>query len=659
MAESEPFGTREHSHASRPWHAGLVAELARIFPPRSPLYVLVLALVAAVGMPIADGPVLDQVLPGLASTLLWGPGIGLIFVGSTLAALGAGTILVLLCRALARILAAGIGGLRRVFRTLRRAGGTNEVEALANEETLRRGTSPRPTDSTLPMLPRPGRRLRWWQQALGLMAFIGWIRFSLWSRQLALFLGIAAMLATSLWVDVWRSIRAARPIPVLRPGWLAEAWRIPFVILVWCGTVAVPIAGLAIRPGPTTIALECSLVAAVAIGGTALGRSRSPWIAVALGAIVLVGVARAVPASVDGDAAVPVALSWLVWVLGLAATVRAASRERREPGELRVLAALAVGAGTLVCAGFVLECRRGAALTELRRVGDVEGIYDLRFDSATRRLYFSNRGGNASVGWIDLDTGELRRPPTGLGGDPQRLALVHGAHTLVVSSPGGASALDLDTLTDYRNLETRNSVDVDVADDHVALLVSEASHDIRSLDLATGERHSFAMPGELRWPYALEWNPELAQLFVSDWMVSPWVSTSRLDGTPLVKRWVGFMNGDTCVLPERSSILVARMFRRRVDELDAHTLERRGSIPVGFGVREIECDRGRGLLMTLDTFRGVLTVHDIATSRALASTQVGSGARAITYDAATGTVYAGASAGIFAWPVASSPGNAR
>ncbi len=659
MAESEPFGAREHAHAARPWHVGLVAELGRIFPPRFPLYYVLLALAAVVGMPLADGPVLDQVLPGLASTLLWGPGIGLIFVGSTLAGLGAGTILVLLCRAMARILAACIGGLSRATRRLRRDGGAKEVDAPTHAETVRRGASPHPTESTVPLVPMPGRRLRRWHQALGLVAFIGWIRFGLWSRQLALFVAVAAMLVTSLWIDVRGSIRAAQPIPVMRLGWLSAVWRIPFVILVWCGTLAVPIAGLAIRPGPTTIALECSLVAAVAIGGTALGRGHSPWIAAAAGALVLVGVARAVPASLDGDAAVPVALSWLVWVLGLTAMVLAASRERREPGELRVLAALAVGAGTLACAGFVLECRRGAALTELRRVGDVKGIYDLRFDSATRRLYFSNRGGDASVGWIDLGTGELRRPPTELGGDPQRLALVHAAHTLVVSSPAGASALDLDTLTDYRSLETRNSVDVDVAGDHVALLVSEASHDIRTLDLITGERHSFPMPGDLRWPYALEWSPELEQLFVSDWMVSPWVSTSRLDGTPLVKRWVGFMNGDTCVLPERNSILVARMFRRRVDELDAHTLERRGSIPVGFGVREIECDRGRGLLMTLDTFRGVLSVHDVATSRTLASTQVGSGARAITYDAATGTVYAGASAGIFAWPVANYPGSSH
>ncbi|MFN7954344.1 MAG: hypothetical protein U0610_21640 [bacterium] len=622
--------------------------LTRIFPCRSALYSIVIGLVLAAGLPIASNPFVDQALPGLASGLLWGPGSApaLMLWGPLGLGCAGGTILVLGIRVVARALAACAARIRRTS-------GRTESEAPPSP------AAGEPGEALVARIAAasPARR-----RALALALAAGWIAFSVLAMRRALFTAVAAMALASVWLDVWGSLRARRSIPVLRLGWLGRLWWAPFVLATWYGVFGLVLTALAIQPGPMALAVECALATAFALGVALRRRWGAHGLALAAGAGAIVAAAslRFVPAPVAGVAELPPAASWLAWAAGLVAWVGAAQRDRRVGGgadgkgggELRALGALAPLTAMLVCAGFQIERGRGVDTAETRKLSDVTAIYDLRFEPETRRLYFSSRGEEATLGWIEVDTRETRVLPAGAFENPQRLAISRAAHALVVSSPRGAIRLDLDDFADLRQLERHSSVDVAVANGRTAILAGEQNRTVRTLDLVSGEQRAFTLPGLYRWPYSLLWSAELDRLFVADWMASPWLSAVRLDGTPIATRWVGFMNAGTCVLPGRNALLVARMFSRRVDELDAQTLERRGSIPVGFGVREIDCDPARGWLVALDHFRGVLSVLDLTSHRTLATTRIASGARAVAYDASTRTVYAGSRSGIFVWPLA-------
>ena len=284
---------------------------------------------------------------------------------------------------------------------------------------------------------------------------------------------------------------------------------------------------------------------------------------------------------------------------------------------------------------------------ELREIHPVGKVYDVEYDAATSQLYVTSRN-KPNVLRIDPASGKVTGAVKNFD-QPRRIAVFPEHDKVLVGSVYGTKAFSLDLKKAYpKRIFKSHTIDVEKMGEHRAILIQEIVNDIMIYNLATGRKKHITLPLGWAWMYAVRYSEKLGAFFISDWFFSPYVHRiEQTDYRKVTKSFNGFMNVGMCILPDSNSVLVARPLNRRVDILDAVSLKRKGEIPAEFGIREIDCDKSNDLLFTLAHFQGALSVTDVRSGKQLLELQVGQGARALSYDASTNTLYLGTQTGVY------------
>ncbi|HOC93906.1 MAG TPA: hypothetical protein PKH33_16280 [bacterium] len=486
----------------------------------------------------------------------------------------------------------------------------------------------------------------------------------------ALFILIYTLSALSLLALLWAGIPAAAVTAIIAAV-SALAGKIlkkkPGVALSAVGRAAVAIArfyawllilgavftGFLIEPEKTRLGALSFLAAHLAIGAFAAaagGVSRRARIlkvagTVAAGAALYAALSR-FDAGISSAALFAGCAGFIAW----RAARRRDSAKTGATSAFRTLAACSLPICALVCAAFALEIINAgdAAGGGLRKISDAGRVYDVKYDGDLSRLYVTSRD-KPNARYIDAAT-SAEVVSTHDIPEPRRIAVFPEHDRVLIGSVYGLKTLSLNLaeMFDEKIFES-HTVDVEKTGPDTAAIAQEIINNIVVYDFNSGIRKHVMLPIGTGWIYAIERSEGPAAFYASNWFFSPFVH--RVGGRKLsnVKTaFNGFMNVGMCAMPERGLLFVARPLHRRVDALDALTLERKGWIPTGFGVREIECDRKAGLLFTLAHFQGDLSVYDVDENKELAKLKVGAGARAVSYDEAGKILYVGTTTGVYA-----------
>jgi len=483
----------------------------------------------------------------------------------------------------------------------------------------------------------------------------------------------------------------------------------PFAIfaLAWLGLVALHLA-LPLRWGKPLAVIPLWLAVGVGIG-TRLGSSgHSPSFRAAR---ELMKVAPAVPALVWGLAVDPVAFStawsslviaspaasvrlrllpifvaaglvgiasgmglsrwiWVSRVLFVAALVAMRTRALRRPddtkGLLRNVSLACLGAAVAATASAILDARAAPSAPLAYPVG---AVYDVLVDPAEHRLYYTLKHGlsGPSIGWIDLGSASAPRTRE-LESMLERMALVPRPRTLVVGGANGLLALDPVSLELEGSLQPDSNVDLAAVGSDV-FVVREASSALLRVGVgptATTSRiplgpvdlcSRWAAPhlewghlltGACRWPYSVARDPLGETLFVADFASGSQLSRLDIRTGETRTRFLGPWSMGTCVSADGRSLFVARPLLRRIEELDARTLDTRGSFDVGFGARELACLPEEGLVAASDFVFGRVWLVDPARRRRTATFHAAHGIRSLAYEATDRRLFIGASDGVHA-----------
>lgn len=428
---------------------------------------------------------------------------------------------------------------------------------------------------------------------------------------------VAALLVTSV-------ARATRSLgfvgAVLRTG-LAIARALGWILLAgaWFG------ACLLRHP-------EAALAASAALF-LAADRRRAAWVALASALITIVR---------PGPALGPVAV--LVVVAG--ALVWAAARQPGWDAARRALRACVVGtaaaAGVTFLAGIVLPPTAG-----LVRYPSPRRVYDLILAPSGQDLVFTTKGA-AAPGVLDRRTGESRSLPDLDPAAFERLAWLPGAARVLSGGGEGATILDLDEGALERRIVGGSIIDVERIGPHRVAIAEEGSEAIHLVDLETGTHEVRTVP---HGPYAIELDPAADALFVTSWLDQPKVTRLGLSDFSSVEAFNGWGSTDVCVFPSRREVAIARPAYGDITVLDSVTLARRRTLPTDALVREIECDSARGVIYAASYFDGRISALGVERGQVFDTVRVGPFTRALRFDAASATLFAGSNAGVFELPI--------
>lgn len=306
---------------------------------------------------------------------------------------------------------------------------------------------------------------------------------------------------------------------------------------------------------------------------------------------------------------------------------------------------VSAAAGAIAIASYVISIQASMPdAKHLRRVADITDVYDLKADAEHGRLFFSSRA-KPELGYIDLKTGRVTAPKAS-GRRCRRIAVFPNRNRFF---NGGEKTVEFSIRPPraVREVHDRYSISLENMGGESLLIVREFAGELMIYDLETGRLRKAPLGILPPWPYAVKYSPELDYIFVSNWLVSPYIV--KLDGERLRarRRLNGLFNMDMCVMPEKNELFVARPIHRRVDVIDARFFEKLREIPMEFGIREIECDEKRNLIFALNQGTGALIAADTRSGETMFRTNVGHGARALEYDGGSRTLYAGSESGIF------------
>ena len=284
--------------------------------------------------------------------------------------------------------------------------------------------------------------------------------------------------------------------------------------------------------------------------------------------------------------------------------------------------------------------------TILKKIKGVGRVYDVYYSGGLSRLYFTTRD-KPYLGYIDLKNGNVHTTRY-IFQEPRRIAVFPEYGKALVGSVYGTREFALGLIPSNRLIFKPHTIDVEKMGKSKAILAQEIINNIMIYDVSKGSKRHITLPVNWAWIYAVKYSEELNAIFVSNWFFSPFVH--RIEGSnykKITQSFNGFMNVGMCVLPDRNELLVARPLNRRIDALNAASLKRMYSIPTESGIREIDCDKRNALLFTISHFQGTLTVFDLRDNKPALKVQMGTGARALSYDEENSILYLGANSGIY------------
>ncbi len=411
--------------------------------------------------------------------------------------------------------------------------------------------------------------------------------------------------------------------------------------------------GFLIDPEKTRLGALSFLAAHLAVGAFAAaagGVSRRAQILKAAGAVAIGAGLYAALSRFDAGISSAALFAGCAGFIAWRAARRRDSRKIGAASIFKTLAACSFPVCALICAAFALEIINAgdAGGGGLRKISDAGRVYDVKYDGDLSRLYVTSRD-KPNARYIDAITGAEVVSPHDIP-EPRRIAVFPEHDRVLIGSVYGLKSLSLDLagMFDEKIFES-HTVDVEKTGPDTAVIAQEIINNIVVYDLKSGRRRHVTLRNGFGWIYSIERGEGPGAFYASNWFFSPFLH--RADGKDygrIKASFNGFMNVGMCAMPDRGLLLVARPLHRRVDALDALTLERKGWIPTGFGVREIECDRKAGLLFTLAHFQGDLSVYDVDEKKELAKLKVGAGARAVSYDEAGKILYVGTTTGVYA-----------
>ncbi len=139
---------------------------------------------------------------------------------------------------------------------------------------------------------------------------------------------------------------------------------------------------------------------------------------------------------------------------------------------------------------------------------------------------------------------------------------------------------------------------------------------------------------------AIDPDPSADRMFAVSLWRSPFLTELRASDLTIRRRtYLGGGNYVVAYDPATDRVFVTSYYGGRVQIVDGASLERIGSIPVGFGARAVAVDSRRGLVLASSTYEGVLTVADAATGDVLSTIPVGGHVKDIAVDAERGLAY--------------------
>ncbi len=486
----------------------------------------------------------------------------------------------------------------------------------------------------------------------------------------ALFILIYTLSALSLLALLWAGIPAAAVAAIIAAV-SALAGKIlkkkPGVALSAVGRAAVAIArfyawllilgavftGFLIEPEKTRLGALSFLAAHLAVGAftAAAGRvSRRAQNLKAAGTIAVGAGLYAALSRFDAGVSSGALFAGCAGFIAWRAARRRDSRKIGATSIFKTLTACSFPACALICAAFALDIINAGAAAGgvLRKISDAGRVYDVKYDGELARLYVTSRD-EPNARFVDTVTGAETVSPHSIP-EPRRIAVFPEHDRVLIGSVYGLKTLSLNLaeMFDEKIFEP-HTVDVEKIGPDTAVIAQEIINNIVVYDLKRGRRRHMTLRNGSGWIYSIERGERPGAFYASNWFFSPFVHRAEGKNYGNIKTaFNGFMNVGMCAMPERGLLFVARPLHRRVDALDALTLERKGWIPTGFGVREMECDRKVGLLFTLAHFQGDLSVYDADAKKELAKMKVGAGARAVSYDEAGKVLYVGTTTGVYA-----------
>ncbi len=375
---------------------------------------------------------------------------------------------------------------------------------------------------------------------------------------------------------------------------------------------------------------EAALAASAALF-LAADRRRTAWVALASASITMVR------PGLGPVAVLFVVAGALAWVAARRPGWDAAKRALRG-----CVAGTAAAALVSFLAGIVLPPTAG-----LLRYTSPRRVYDLLLAPGGQDLVFTTKGA-AAPGVLDRRTGESRSLPDLDPAAYERLAWLPGSARVLSGGGEGATILDLDKRALERRIVGGSIIDVERIGPHRVAVAEEGSEAIHLIDLETGDHQVRAVP---HGPYAIELDPASDALFVTSWLDQPKVARLGLTDGSLLEAFNGWGSTDVCVFPARRELAIARPAYGDITVLDSASLALRRILPADALVREIECDPARGVIFAAAYFDGRVSALGVERGDVFDTVRVGPFTRALRFDAASSTLFAGSNAGVFELPI--------
>jgi len=284
-------------------------------------------------------------------------------------------------------------------------------------------------------------------------------------------------------------------------------------------------------------------------------------------------------------------------------------------------------------------------------------VADIAIDRATSRLLLCGNG-NRTVIAVSLDN--LHAPPqsTGIPSGGAQFCFADSARREFLVGNESAGMLVVASLDNYAIKRRIGPLDFGVGEmftskqsssRFVVVATEDVSRNgrphIRVADLDTGGliSESRVRPGYL---YV---HPKLPIAYVSSYSDGFGMVALDLPSLKVRARDPADPRLDRITLdPTRDEILVASPLRSRVLAYDAATLQPRGAISTQFGVRSMEVDATRDLLVTASLVSTGVDVIDLKTRRVLATYRLGPWLRDVAIDAPCGRAFVSSRHGVYA-----------
>ena len=294
----------------------------------------------------------------------------------------------------------------------------------------------------------------------------------------------------------------------------------------------------------------------------------------------------------------------------------------------------------------------------LRLVSTASGAFDLEV-SADGSTLLASRREDRELLWIDLASGREQRLSTARSNDtafdrtePETLlARPDGRFLVLLASSdseqgNGLAVFDPSTGTLGPRLEAAGVSDV-VDDGQGGVWIStEFAGRLLRIDPATGRTLQRIDVG---WA---ETNKVLVDgASGSAWSVGLWTDPRlrRIDlqrGQQIASTGLGTHQWDMALSSPHRLLFVPRLVSGRVEVLDAETLEARGALEAGFGVRPVETSPDGLMVVTGNLYTGGVVGHSVVTGEQRFARRVGGHLKALEIGP-NGRIFAGGDCGIF------------